>query len=328
MNQKKIVITTGDIDGIGLEVACKALKEIGPTKGITFFLFRSGNESKHADRYLKLVDQKFERIVVDDLGQALSFYSELVNAKDLNKKILIDIASDLSPAHWVQDSALACFNKKLSAMATGPISKTCIKEAGFKDLGHTDILKRISKAKTVHMGFVGNYFNVVLATGHIPLNQVSKKLNFQNLCIALMSANLLRKSLPAKQAAKPIGVLGLNPHAGEKGLIGKEELTLQENLQAFAKENKIPISNFLVPDAAFLKANWASFSTYLALYHDQGLVPFKTIHGQDSGVHISLGIPFVRTSVDHGTAKDIFGKNKANHKSMVDAIQWANKLSN
>ena len=108
--------------------------------------------------------------------------------------------------------------------------------------------------------------------------------------------------------------MGLNPHAGEKGIIGNCEADLFRKLPS-------AFSGPLVPDAAFLKKNWKTYSLYLCLYHDQGLIPFKLVHGQDSGVHITLGLPFLRTSVDHGTAEDIFNKNVANHASMLEAIQ-------
>lgn len=323
MTYQKIALTTGDADGIGLEVACKALQAVGPQKNTLFFLFRA---SDAPESLLKKIDKKFERIVVDDLKQAFTFFSLMEKKGDLSQKIIIDIASTASPAHWVEQAAKACHKKQLAAMVTGPISKTCIKAAGFKDLGHTDILKRVSGVSAVHMGFIGKEFNVVLTTAHIPLREVPKKLNFKILCEALINANILRLSLP-NAAKKPIAVLGLNPHAGEEGLIGGEESALFPNLIQFAKEENIPMRGPYVPDAAFLKKNWKAHSVFLALYHDQGLIPFKAIHGQDSGVHVSLGLPFVRTSVDHGTAKDIFGKNVANPHSMIDAIHWGVKLA-
>lgn len=314
MSNLKVALTTGDPDGIGFEVTAKALAILGPQKGIQFILWRSENASK---KYLNMIDKKFDRITVDTLSDALK----------IDGPYLVDIASDLSPGHWVEETARACYKKKISAMATAPLSKTSIKEAGLRDLGHTDILKRISKTKSAHMGFVGDKFNVVLATGHLPLSQVSKHLSFSTVAEALLNANKLRKALPASQMKKPIAILGLNPHAGEQGLIGQEEMLLFTNLYSFSDEHKIPIEGPLVPDAAFFPSNWKKYSVYLALYHDQGLIPFKMVHGQESGVHISLGIPFVRTSVDHGTAKDIFGKNKANPSSMLDAIRWAIKLA-
>lgn len=314
MSKLRIALTTGDVDGIGFEVAAKALHHLGPQKNVQFILWRTDGADP---RYLKLIDKKWTRITVDSLEEALK----------IEGPYLIDIASDLSPAEWVEISAKACLQKKIDGIATAPLSKTSIKEAGFKDLGHTDILKRLSKAKHVNMGFVGEKFNVVLATAHVPISKISKSLNFTVLAEALKNADGLRKKLPPAQSKKPIGVLGLNPHAGEKGLIGNEELLLFPQLLNFAKENKIPMEGPLVPDAAFFESNWKRYSVYLTLYHDQGLIPFKMIHGQDSGVHISLGIPFVRTSVDHGTAKDIFGKNIANPHSMIDSIRWAIKLA-
>ncbi|QDK36107.1 4-hydroxythreonine-4-phosphate dehydrogenase PdxA [Bdellovibrio sp. NC01] len=314
MSNLKVVLTTGDSDGIGFEVTAKALHKIGPQKGVQFFLWRCEDASK---KYLKLIDEKFTRITVDDFSEALK----------VEGPYLVDIASDLSPAEWVEITAKACYQKKVDAMATAPLTKTSIQESGFKDLGHTDILKRISKTKNVHMGFIGEHFNVVLATGHLPINKVPKHLSFSVVAEALLHADQLRRKLAPAIAKKPIAVLGLNPHAGEEGLIGQEELLIFPNLKSFAQEHEIPVEGPLVPDAAFFPVNWKKYSVYVSLYHDQGLIPFKMIHGQDSGVHVTLGIPFVRTSVDHGTAKDIFGKNKANPSSMIDAIRWAIKLA-
>lgn len=314
MNKIKIALTTGDIDGIGFEVTAKALNHIGPQKGVQFILWRSDSVDP---RYLKLIDKKWNRITVENLNEALK----------IEGPYLIDISSDHAPAKWVEISAKACMQKKIHGIATAPLSKTSIQESGFKDLGHTDILKRVSRSKYVNMGFVGEKFNVVLTTAHVPINKITKHLNFTILAEALKNCNELRKKLPRGQQDKPIAVLGLNPHAGEQGLIGSEEAFLFPQLINFAKENHIPMVGPLVPDAAFFSSNWRRFSVYLALYHDQGLIPFKMVHGQDSGVHISLGIPFVRTSVDHGTAKDIFGKNIANPHSMIDAIRWALKLA-
>ncbi len=314
MSKIKIALTTGDVDGIGFEVTAKALNQIGPQKNVQFILWRSPQASA---KYLHLIDQKWKRQTVKTFDEALN----------LKTPGLIDLCSDLSPAHWVEATAKACCKKNLQGMATGPLSKTSIKEAGFDDLGHTDILKRISKVKSVNMGFLGQEFNVVLATGHIPLAAVSKSLNSKVLQNALLNANLLRERLASSSKRKPIGILGLNPHAGESGLIGQEEKSLFTKIHSFALAHGIPIEGPLVPDAAFLNKNWQKYSVFLTLYHDQGLIPFKMIHGQDSGVHVSLGLPFVRTSVDHGTAKDIFGLDVANPNSMIDAIRWAIKLA-
>lgn len=314
MSNLRICLTSGDVDGIGFEIAAKALDQLGPQRGVQILLWRADGADK---KYLKLIDKKWNRITVDSLEEALK----------IQGPFLVDIASDLVPAQWVELSAKACMQGKVQGIATGPLSKASIKEVGFRDLGHTDILKRVSKTKSVNMGFIGDKFNVVLATAHIPLSKVARSLDFSTLATSLLNANALRAKLPAGQRNKPIAVLGLNPHSGEGGLIGNEENSLFSQLHAFAKKRKIPIVGPLVPDAAFFPENWRRYSTYLSLYHDQGLIPFKMIHGQDSGVHISLGVPFVRTSVDHGTAKDIFGKNVANPNSMLDSLRWAIKLA-
>ncbi len=167
------------------------------------------------------------------------------------------------------------------------------------------------------MGFVGKEFNVLLATDHISLSSVESQLLNGEFKKALRSADLFRKMLKDK---RKIGVLGLNPHAGEKGIIGNCESRLFKKLPP-------QFEGPLVPDAAFLKKNWKRYSVFQCLYHDQGLIPFKMQHGQDSGVHVTIGLPFIRTSVDHGTAEDIFNKNIANCSSMLEAIELNLRIS-
>lgn len=308
----KYIITTGDIDGIGYEVTVKALLAIAPKE--PFIIWRSPKvDTQESSQKL---NQVCSPETVSSLEEALE-----------SKALITEVVTDSSPADWVEQSAIACFEKKAKALITGPLSKTTILKSGRADMGHTDILKRISHAESVHMGFFGKFFNVVLATGHIPVSQVSKSLTSE--CIDKVIGNCadFLKKLPASSHNKPIGFLGLNPHAGEGGMIGSEEKSFQPLLIKLAQKYSVRISEPLVPDAAFLKGQWDKYSLYIALYHDQGLIPFKAIHGQDSGAHITLGIPFVRTSVDHGTAKDIFGLDIANPQSMIDAIQWAIRLS-
>ncbi|MCB0363235.1 MAG: 4-hydroxythreonine-4-phosphate dehydrogenase PdxA, partial [Bdellovibrionales bacterium] len=144
---------------------------------------------------------------------------------------------------------------------------------------------------------------------------------------SLIAASRLRKLLKPSLREKPIALVGLNPHAGEDSLIGNEEEKIFLTALKEADRNKIAVEGPLVPDAAFSPENWSRYSVFVCPYHDQGLIPFKMIHGQKSGVHITMGLPFVRTSVDHGTAKNIFGKNRANPNSMVEALKWAIMLA-
>lgn len=312
----RIVITTGDADGIGTEVTFKALQKIKPIDGVQFIVWRS---SKCPKSHLDILDKSFKRITVSSWPDALA-------KSDFKKNEIIDINSQLSPAHWVETSAKAALSGHVDAMATGPLSKTTIKAAGMKDIGHTDILARVSGVENVFMCFIGKYFNVLLSTGHLPISKVAKQwpLHIHSACLA---AEKVRCLLDKKMSKLPLGILGLNPHSGENTLIGNEEASVWSELSDKLKASKIDHLGPLVPDAAFIDYKNNKYSIYVCAYHDQALIPFKIIHGQDSGVHISLGLPFIRTSVDHGTAKDIFGKNKANPNSMIEAIEWAIKLS-
>lgn len=307
---KKVAITTGDPTGIGFEVTAKALHDLGPQKNTVFFLYRAYNQQKQQPDYFKLLDKKFLRLTFHDEISAFKFFSLLQSQKAVPQNVLFDLALSTSAAQWVLDATKACLSKKLTSLVTGPLSKTLIKKDGFKFMGHTGAFRQLCPKSTMHMAFVGNYFNVLIATDHIPLEKVPKALNKKAIAAAITSAKKLKSLTGSK---KKIAILGLNPHAGEDGLLGSFE-------KKFLSKLPLDVVGPIVPDAAFLKANWNKYAVFICLYHDQGLIPFKAIHGQDSGVHITVGLPFVRTSVDHGTAFDIYNKNLANHASMLDAI--------
>jgi 4-hydroxythreonine-4-phosphate dehydrogenase len=312
----RIAITTGDPDGIGTEITAKALAKLKPQTGVTFFLWRSPRMAK---RDLALIDRSFKRITVNTWAEALK-------AQPSSHKEIVDINSNLAAPLWVEQSAQASHFGHIDAMVTAPLSKTAIHSAGMADLGHTGILKRVSKTKELFMGFIGDHFNVLLATGHLPIQDVTEALTESRLMKAVRAADEMRKVLDRKKRARPIALVGLNPHAGEQGLIGLVEEKIHGKVLAAAKEEKIVVEGPLVPDAAFFTKNWDKYSVFVANYHDQGLIPFKMTHGQESGVQVTMGLPFVRTSVDHGTAKDIFGKNKADPRSMLQALEWAIRL--
>ncbi|MFK8137375.1 MAG: PdxA family protein [Bdellovibrionales bacterium] len=314
---RRIVITTGDEDGIGSEITGKALSKLKPKKGIQFLVWRG---PKCPKSHIRKMENHFERVQVSSWHEALALDPS-------DHKTIVDICSDLSPANWVETSAKAANFGHIDALVTAPLSKTTIKNAGFSDIGHTDILKRTAKTKDAFMAFLGDEMNVVLATGHIPIGEVPNALTSVKLVKAIKNADVLRQSLKKKISAKPIGLVGLNPHAGESGLIGIEEQRVFKSCLKKCAELKINVSEPLVPDVAFNEANLRKHSIYVTPYHDQGLIPFKMLHGDKRGVHMTLGLPFIRTSVDHGTAKDIFGKNKANYNSMLEAVEYAVKLA-
>lgn len=312
----RIAITTGDIDGIGTEITAKALSKLRPQSGVSFLLWRS---PRCPASHLRTIDRSFRRITVNSWPEALKIIPN-------NQKEIVDINSHLPPPAWVETSAQASHFGHIDGMVTAPLSKTTIAAAGFKDMGHTGILKRVSKVRELFMGFVGNEFNVLLATDHIPVAEITAALTAARLERAILAADQLRRVLDKKSATRPIAVLGLNPHAGEEGLLGGTEDKIHRPVIESLCEKGLKISGPMVPDAAFFLKNWKKYSVFVASYHDQGLIPFKMIHGQESGIHVTMGLPFVRTSVDHGTAKDIFGKNKADPSSMRLAIEWAIRL--
>lgn len=311
-----IAITTGDFDGVGLEVTVKAMNALSAINLRNHFLIIRSNkaDSKQIHQLSKLNTVKTNSIL-----KTLN----LINSGTITQPTIFDIQLSSNPALWVEEVAVLCLEKKIQALVTGPLSKETIIQSGLKDMGHTGILQRISKSKFVFMCFLGKYFNVLCLTGHIPISKVENQISKKKVQAAIKFTQQLTSLLPQKFRNKPIGILGLNPHASENGLIGNFD---SSRLVRWFKPNH-SIQGPLVPDVAFQKQFWDKYALYISLYHDQGLIPFKLVHGQNSGAHLTLGIPFVRTSVDHGTAKDIYKKNIANHQSMLDAIKWALKLS-
>ena len=310
----KIAITTGDRDGIGSEVASKALSLLGPQEGVQFLIWRS----------LSCPPSDLQR-----LHQSSFSYTKVVCWEDALKVPhqynLVDIESHTEPPpRWVEQSAVSAENGEIDAMVTAPLSKALIQQSGLKDRGHTDILRRVAGGSyDLFMSFIGDQFGVVLLTDHIPLKEVSQKLSVQRISKGLQHAWSLQQAFFKK--CKPIALLGLNPHAGEDGLIGNEEKELF--LPALQKvQNVMAVEGLLVPDVAFQEKWMQKYNIFVASYHDQGLIPFKSLHKSYTGVQVTMGLHFVRTSVDHGTAKDIFSQDKANPQSMLHAIKIALRL--
>lgn len=319
----KIAVTTGDKEGIGFEVTTKALARISQSlkkSRCLFFIFRHVSQEEKQPQLFKTIDKKWRRLTFYDLETALNFFVR-TKKNSLAENLLVDLALRTSEAEWVAQAALACKEKKLDALITGPISKKVTSTLPHKPLGHTGIFRQLFPDKKLHMSFIGKDFNVVLATDHQPLAKIEAILKKEGLADVLANAQRLKKLIGSN---KKIALLGFNPHSGEGGLIGDIEKTLFLKLSKNVTKNVI---GPLVPDAAFLKKNWKLYSVFVCLYHDQGLIPFKMHHGQDSGVHLTLGLPFVRTSVDHGTAADLFNKNVANANSMLEAIKLAMMLT-
>jgi 4-hydroxythreonine-4-phosphate dehydrogenase len=212
----------------------------------------------------------------------------------------------------------------VDGIATAPVNKLAFAKAGLPWKGHTDLLGHLTGAPRVAMLFWSEPLKVVLATVHVPLAGVSRALTRELLdeIVALTARELPLFGIPRPRLA----VAGLNPHAGEDGVIGTEEQTTIKPAVDAARAAGIDISGPLAGDTVFMRALRGEFDCVIACYHDQGLIPVK-LAAFGRAVNVTLGLPIVRTSVDHGTAFDIAGQNKADHSSMVEAVLLAARLA-
>jgi 4-hydroxythreonine-4-phosphate dehydrogenase len=212
----------------------------------------------------------------------------------------------------------------VQAIATAPVNKEAFRLAGLEWSGHTDLLAHLTGSSHVAMMFYSDALRVVLATVHIPLAEVPRALTQASLDATI---GLTARELPRFGIARPrIAVAGLNPHAGEHGLFGTEEETAIRPAIEACRARGIDVSGPYPGDTVFVRARRGDFDAVIACYHDQGLIPVKLVaFGQ--AVNVTLGLPIIRTSVDHGTAFDIAGKGVADPESMIMAVLLAAKLA-
>jgi 4-hydroxythreonine-4-phosphate dehydrogenase len=223
----------------------------------------------------------------------------------------------------MEEAAQGCLVGKFDAVVTAPVSKNALQEIGFPFPGQSEFFANCWKGEPT-MAFTGGRLRVVLATWHIPLQEVSMKLNSVLIERAVQRADWLCR---AEGVVLPrIGICGLNPHAGEQGLLGKEEMEwIDPCLEELRKEYR-EVSLCQPADTLFARALEGEFDVIVALYHDQGLAPLKTIDFHEA-VNVTLGLPFIRTSPDHGTAFGIAGKGTARQTSFKNAVDLAIQLT-
>lgn len=236
--------------------------------------------------------------------------------------------TSMAMAAYVDKAIDFCLTGALRAMVTCPISKSSLNQAGYDFPGHTEFLASRTGTSKVAMMLAGATLKVVPATIHCALSEVVQKLNTGDLVTQI---RLTDRALRADFAIKSvrIGVAGLNPHAGENGLFGNEEQTIIVPAIEEARNvcgPRTAISGPYPPDTIFYQARSGMFDAVISMYHDQGLIPFKLLHFDD-GVNVTLGLPIVRTSVDHGTAYDIAGKGIGKIDSLRAAIRLADVIS-
>ena len=213
---------------------------------------------------------------------------------------------------------------RVAAIATGPINKLGFSLAGLRWKGHTDLLAELTHSRRVAMMFWSEPLKVVLATVHVPLADVSRLLTREVLDVII---DLTARELPRFGIERPrLALAGLNPHAGEEGLIGREDQQVLRPAVVAARARGVSIEGPFPGDTIFGRAARGEFDAVIACYHDQGLIPVKLL-AFGRAVNVTLGLPIVRTSVDHGTAFDIAGKGVADPSSLIEAVLLAARLS-
>jgi 4-hydroxythreonine-4-phosphate dehydrogenase len=264
---------------------------------------------------------------ISAVGDALASpdYLSVINPADMESRDLIwgdpCVASAKAMLAYLNTAIDDAMAGRIAAIATGPINKRALKMAGVPFSGHTELLAHRTRCRDYAMMLAGDRLKVVLATIHIALEQVPRTLTTEGIADIV---NLTDQTLKIRFGLHEprIAVAGLNPHAGESGLFGDEEEKIITPAIRLSASRGIDASGPHPPDTVFYSASRGSYDAVVAMYHDQGLGPFKMIHFED-GVNTTLGLPIIRTSVDHGTAYDIAGSGRASPRSMVAAITLA-----
>lgn len=213
----------------------------------------------------------------------------------------------------------------LDGIVTCPLSKESLNQGGFQFPGHTEMLAQLTDSDNFAMMLAGEKLRVTLVTIHCSLKDIFKKINQEAITrLISITDNSLQFDFGIDRPR--IGVAGLNPHSGEHGLFGDEEKRIIEPAVAKARQENIDVYGPYPPDTIFIKAASGEYDAVVCMYHDQGLIPFKLLHFSD-GVNVTLGLPIIRTSVDHGTAYDIAGQGKADPTSLKCAINLAQTIA-
>lgn len=309
-NSKHIGITLGDPCGIGPEVVAKALAHPAIANLAQFQLI--GNEEIYR-QYAK------------HLAPNCSFVQAGSLVLSQWKRGEINPLSGKDSLDYLKKAVELLKHKEIDALVTAPVSKEAIAHTDPSFVGHTEFLADNWNIKHVGMMFVSETLRTVLVTRHIPLRKVSQTLNSRLIFETIaLTQQALGQFFKIKDPV--IGVCGLNPHAGEGGLLGKEEMTKIIPAIKKALKNKWNIEGPLSADSLFAPDNVKRYDAIVAMYHDQGLIPVKALFFSKL-VNLTVGLPFVRTSPAHGTAFDIAGKNMADPSSMCEAIKLAAGLS-
>lgn len=318
--QKPVIgVSCGDLNGIGIELIIKTFSDSRILEQCTPVIFAS---NKAINFYRKSVPEhninyqnikEFERINHKQVNLFNCWEEEVV----ITPGQLHDTGGKYGILS-LQTAVAALKQKQIDGLVTAPIHKKNIQSAEFSFTGHTPYLKNIFGVPDVVMMLCAGDFRVALVTEHVAVQEITKYITKERI---LSKLNIINQSLQKDFGIdKPrIAVLGLNPHAGDEGLIGNEEETIIKPAIKEAKNNNMLVVGPYSADAFFARRSFGRFDAVLAMYHDQGLIPFKALASGD-GFNYTAGLPAIRTSPDHGVAFDIAGKNKADNSSFLTAL--------
>ncbi|WP_218330542.1 4-hydroxythreonine-4-phosphate dehydrogenase PdxA [Hydrotalea lipotrueae] len=313
-----IGITSGDLNGIGIELIIKSLSD-HRILDICIPVVFSGNKSINFYRK-SLPDYNFTYNSTKDFSKLSHKQVNLFSCWEEEVAIQPGVLNATGGEYALRSLEVAVKALKdgnIHGLVTAPIHKKNIQSETFQYTGHTPYLKAQFQADDVVMMMVAENMRVAVVTEHIPVKEIAGLITRENI---LRKIKIMHQSLQTDFGIeKPrIAVLGLNPHAGDEGLIGTEEETIIKPAIKDAKHNMLVFGPYSA-DAFFARAQYNQFDAVLAMYHDQGLIPFKSL-ALGEGINYTAGLPAVRTSPDHGTAFDIAGKGKADHTSFIAAI--------
>lgn len=320
--QLKIGITCGDLNGVGMEVIMKTFMDSRMLQICTPLIYASNKLVSLQRKQLNL--NEFQYQTIRSSQEAILRKTNVVNCWEEDVNVEFGKPSEASGTYAFRSLEAAIKDLKagvIDAVVTAPINKNTIQSKDFNFKGHTEYLAHHFDVKEPLMFLVSENLKVAVVAGHIPIKEVSSHLTKDKIISKVKTMNRsLQRDFGIRKPR--IAVLGLNPHAGDNGLIGKEELEIIQPAIKSCFDEGMFVYGPYPADGFFGSHGYTKFDAVLAMYHDQGLAPFKAL-SFSSGVNFTAGLPKVRTSPDHGTAYDIAGKGTANEASIRDAIYTA-----
>ncbi len=320
-----IGITMGDPVGIGPEIIVKALNNRELYNLCRPLIIGDAYVIRKSLKLLQLTHNDINIVKHPEQGIYLFHTMDMMDISNSTLNYTRFLKPDVKTGTAMQDYILEgiklALQDDIAALVTGPITKTALKLAGSEFHGHTEILAHMTGSKDYAMMLAGDKLRVVLVTIHIPLSLVPSSITVDNI---VQKIKLTHTSLSERfNINQPkIAVAGLNPHAGEEGMFGNEENYFITPAVNLAKQAGVKVDGPLPPDTVFYQAVNGRYDAVVCMYHDQGLIPFKLLNFED-GVNTTLGLPIIRTSVDHGTAYDIAWKGIADPSSLIQAVKMA-----